>query len=212
MTNWRAKLLSTAPDLKQETVDYPGHQIHATTSGIVRLFTVRDGQWFFFANDPEQLKPLLDRVDGRVKDPETALAADEVFAAASKHMPASYAGLAFARIDQLVEKLMPSATDEPVESAGQLAAIRKIRSLCAATTFDGGKIRDTIFVGMPKLLDSGRSDPRVARNWAKGNIPLCRRLPEFDESRAPSEFAGRLGLDGWFAEDHSALVVEWRNP
>ncbi len=108
VTNWRAKLLGTTPDLKQETVEYQGHQIQATTSGIVRLSTVRDGQWFFFANDPEQLKPLLDRVDGRLKDPETVLAADDVFATASKRMPSTYAGLAFARIDQLVEKLMPS--------------------------------------------------------------------------------------------------------
>ena len=69
VANWKAKLLGKAPDFKQETVDYQGHQIQADTAGIVRLSTVRDGQWFFFANDPEQLKPLLDRVDGRVKDP-----------------------------------------------------------------------------------------------------------------------------------------------
>jgi hypothetical protein len=155
VTNWKAKLLGHAPDLKQETTEYQGHQIQAATSGIVRLFSVRDGQWFFFANDPEQLKPLLDRVDGRLKDPATALAADDVFATAAKRMPSTYTGLAFARIDQLVEKLMPFAANDAGESADQLAAIRQIRSLCAATSFDGGKIRDTIFVGMPKLLDAG---------------------------------------------------------
>jgi len=184
VTNWKTKLLGTAPDLKQETVEYQGHQIQAATSGIVRLSTVRDGQWFFFANDPEQLKPLLDRVDGRVKDPDTALAADDVFATASKRMPFTYTGLAFARIDRLVEKLMPFAADEAPDSADQLGAIRQIRSLCAASSFDGGKIRDTIFVGMPKLLDAGdltRASLAIATKdtflYAAGFLNLTNPVP-----------------------------------
>ena len=184
VANWKAKLLGQAPDFKQETVDYQGHQIQADTAGIVRLSTVRDGQWFFFANDPEQLKPLLDRVDGRVKDPNTALAADDVFAAASKRMPSSYAALAFARVDRLVEKLMPLAANDANESADQLAAIRQIRSFCAATSFDGGKIRDTIFVGMPKLLDAGnltRARSPIATKdtflYAAGFLNLTKPMP-----------------------------------
>jgi hypothetical protein len=57
------------------------------------LATVRSGQWFFFANDVERLKVLLDRVEGRAKDPQTALSADDVFLGASNPMPASYAAL-----------------------------------------------------------------------------------------------------------------------
>ena len=68
VAKWKAQLLGKAPDFKQEIVNYQGHQIQADTAGIVRLSTVRRGQWFFVANDPEQLKPLLDRVDGRVQD------------------------------------------------------------------------------------------------------------------------------------------------
>ena len=136
-------------------MDYQGHQIQADTSGIVRLSTVRDGQWFFFANDPEQLKPLLDRVDGRVKDPETALAADDVFATASKRMPSTYAGAGLCAHRSIGRETDAFAETRRAESADQLAAIRQIRSICAATSFDGGKIRDTIFVGMPKLLDAG---------------------------------------------------------
>ena len=69
------------------------------------------------------------------KDPNTALAADDVFAAASKRMPSTYTALAFARIDRLVEKLMPVADKDANESADQLAAIRQIRSLCACDLF-----------------------------------------------------------------------------
>jgi len=194
VANWKAKLFGRTPDFKQETADYQGHQIQADTAGIVRLSTVRDGQWFFFANDAEQLQPLLDRVDGRVKDPSTALAADDIFAAATKRMPSSYTALAFARIDRLVEKLMPLATPDGNEAADQLAAIRQIRSLCAATSFDAGKIRDTIFVGMPKLLDVGdltRASLAIATKdtflYAAGFLNLTKPMP----------LPGSTGALGW---------------
>jgi hypothetical protein len=194
VANWRTKLLGHAPDAKQETADYEGHQIQADTAGIVRLSSVRGGQWFLFANDSEQLKPLLDRVDGRVKDPSTTLAADDVFAAAAKRMPSSYAALAFARVDRLAEKLMPLAPPDGNEAADQLAAIRQIRSICAATSFDAGKIRDTIFVGMPKLLDAGdltRASLSIAIKdtflYAAGFLNLTKPMP----------LPGSTGALGW---------------
>ena len=132
-------------------MDYQGHQIQADTAGIVRLSTVRGGQWFFFANDPEQLKPLLDRVDGRVQDrPRLSWPRTTSLPPRPNTCPANYAALAFARVDQLVEKLMPRAEEATDDPADQMAAIRQIRSVCGATSFDGGKIRDAIFVGMPK--------------------------------------------------------------
>ena len=205
VANWKAKLLGTASDLKRETVDYHGHEIQADSAGIVGLSTVHDGQWFFFANDFEQLKPLLDRVDGRVKDPSATLAADDVFGAAAKRMPLSYSALAFARIDRLVEKLMPFAGKEENESGDQLAAIRQIRSLCGATCFDGGKIRDTIFVGMPKLLDAGNltlaSLPIATKDaflYATGFLNLTRPLPL-------SGLQGALGWMGGLEKITSAL-------
>lgn len=154
--NWRAKLLGHGPEFKHETVDYQGHKIQADSSGIVRLFTVYDGQWFLAANDAEQLKALLDRVDGRAKDATTTLAEDDVFAAAFKHMPSTYGALAYARIDQFVGKLMPAEDKSADVSAEQLAMIRQLRGFCGAISFDGGKIRDAVFVGMPKLFDAGK--------------------------------------------------------
>jgi hypothetical protein len=164
VANWRAKLLGSETDFKHETVDYQGHQIQTDSAGIVNLSTVRAGQWFFVANDREQLKPMLDRADGRVRDPKTTLSADDTYLAAFKHMPSTYAALAYARVDQLVEKFMPAAEKDAGASADQMAAVRKIRSLCAATSFDGGKIRDSIFVGMPKLMDEG--------NLTRASLPI----------------------------------------
>ena len=198
VSTWKVKILGQSPDRKQETMEYQGHSIQVETAGIVRLATVCNGQWFFVANDPEQLKPLLDRVDGRVKDPSAVLAGDKVFTGASGRMPSSYAALAFVRPDQLIEKLMPLTGTDAGESADQLAIIRQVRSLCAATSFDGGKIRDTIFVGMPKQLDAGdlaRASLSIATKstflYAAGFLNLSKAvsLPS-----SASAFAWRSGV------------------
>jgi len=165
VATWRSKLLGRGPDFKHETIDYQGHQIQNDSSGIVRFSSVHDGPWFLVANDPEQLKTLLDRVDGRIKDSGTALARDDVFAAAAKHMPATYAALAFVRFDQLIGKIMPEENKSSDVSAEQMAIIRQIYSFCGAISFDGGKIRDTMFAGMPKLSDPGK--------LARGSLPIA---------------------------------------
>jgi hypothetical protein len=152
--NWRANLFGNGSDVKHEIVEYQGRQIRIDSAGPLNLSTVRAGQWFLAANDVEHLKPLLDRVDGRAKDPQSALSADDVFFAASKHMSSNYAALVYARVDQLVEKTMPAA-EKSTASTDQLAMIRQVRSFCGTTSFDGGKMRDTLFVGMPRIADQG---------------------------------------------------------
>jgi hypothetical protein len=150
---WRARILGDAPDAKHETINYQGRQIHNDSAGLLQIWTVWAGPWFFFANDLENLKALLDRADGRVKDAATALSSDETFLAASKHMPASYAALVFGRVAQLVEKLASPA--EETEASDKLSMVRQIRSFGAAMAFDGGRMRDTVFVGMPKAAELG---------------------------------------------------------
>jgi hypothetical protein len=147
---WKAKLLGLGSELKQETVEYQGRHIHIDRAGLVDFSTVRSGPWYLAANDMELLKRLLDRADGREKDSETALSADEVFLSASQHMPSSYSMLAFARLDRFLEKLSPAGS-----SRERFAILREIRSFCAATSFDGGKIRDTLFIGMPRVPEQG---------------------------------------------------------
>src|SRR5262245_46210865 len=194
VAKWKSKFIGRELDFKQETIEYQGHVIQIDTEGIVRLATVRDGQWFFLANDLEQLKLVLDRVDGRTKDPQTTLATDDVFGEASKRMPLVYAALAFARINTLIEKLIPQTENNPNELADQMATISHIRSLCGATSFLGGKIRDTIFVGMPKLLNVGdltRASLPIATKdaflYAAGFLNLTKPLP----------LPGSQGAIGW---------------
>jgi hypothetical protein len=152
--DWKAKLIGNGSDAKRETVDYQGRHIQTESAGLIKLCTVWAGPWFFFANDIENLKTLLDRADGRVKDTRNALSADDVFLAASKHMPANYAALAYSRVDRFIEKLTPAA-EKSEASPDQLAMIRQVRSFCGATGFDGGRMHDTVFVGMPKIAELG---------------------------------------------------------
>ena len=161
--NWRAQLLGEGSEVKHDVADHQGRQIRIDTAGILNLATVRSGQWFFFANDVERLKSLLDRAEGRTKDAQSALSGDDVFLAASRHMPSNYAGLLFARVDQFMEKLVP-AMEQTAASSDQLAMVRQIRSVCGTTTFDGGKIRDRLYVGMPKIAELG--------NLTRASLPI----------------------------------------
>jgi hypothetical protein len=164
--DWKAKALGSGSDATREIIEYQGRQIQTESAGLIKLSTVWAGQWFFFANDIENLKALVDRADGRVKDAQTALSSDDVFLAASKHMPASYAGLVFSRVDQFAEKLMP-AGEKSEASPDRLAMLRQVRSFCAATVFDGGRMRDTVFVGMPKVADLG--------NLTRASLPIANK-------------------------------------
>jgi hypothetical protein len=161
--DWKHKLLGNVSDVKHEAVEYQGRHIQVDTLGLLNFSSVRAGQWFLVANDIDKLKALIDRADGRVKDPQTALSADDVYLAASKHMPSSYAAVAYARMDQFVEKLMPKE-DKSEAAPDPLVMIRQIRSFCAATAFDGGRMRDTLFVGMPKVADLG--------NLTRASLPI----------------------------------------
>jgi hypothetical protein len=149
---WRARILAGEPDVKHEMIAYQGRQIHNDTAGIIQIWTVWAAPWFFFANDFENLKALLDRADGRMKDAGTALSADEAFLATSKHMPASYAALVFGRVAPLTQKLAPA---EESDRADKLSILRQMRSFGGALAFDGGRLRETVFVGMPKAAELG---------------------------------------------------------
>ena len=151
---WRARLQENVPAEKRETVTHEGHQIEVASKGAITIATVYDDNWFFAGNDLASLKTLLDRADKRVHDPATTLTADENFAAAAKHMPRNYAAFGYARLDTYMQKLAARLSPE-AEGNEQTSGLRQIRSIAAATTFAKGKIRDVLFVAMPKMEESG---------------------------------------------------------
>ena len=193
VAGWRAKFIGQLPEPAPTTVEYEGHSIRTDSVGVVQFSTVSDGQWFLVANDVEQLKPMLDRLDGRGKDPKAVLAADEGFAGAFKHMPASFTALGYARIDHFVEKFMPIAKGSGAAGSSP-TLLGQLHTFCCATAFDGGKIRDTIFVGMPKLIDAG--------NLTRGSLALGTRDTFLYA-------AGFLNLTQQMQLPHSQMAAGW---
>lgn len=152
LASWRTRLLSASAAGRQETSEYEQHRIETVTAGSVSVSTASAGEWFLGASDMEELKRLLDRVDGRAKKPAANLAADEIFAAANKQMPKNYATLVYGRPDRLAALFSSNAASAVGESRGLLTALADVRSFCVATWFDSGKVRDRTFVAMPKKI------------------------------------------------------------
>ncbi len=146
IARWRSQLVRDSS--QRETVDYEQHKIDIIGAAPNQIATVYDGQWFFASNDLAELKAVLDRADGREKDQQTILESDETFRSAMAHMPASYALLFYVQPKLVSEKL--ATLGNALGAANPNEVVDQIRSVCGATRFESGKMRDMLFVGMPQ--------------------------------------------------------------
>jgi hypothetical protein len=152
LAQWRGRLLAKSPDVKAEAIEYQKHRIETFVTVGQTLATVYDNDWFFATNDVAELKVVIDRFDRRLKDRAATLAADPSFSAAFKHIPFSYATMVYGRLDRYFEKIMPLLGES---APGNQPVHRQMRAFCGALSFDDGKIRDVLFLGMPQLVDAG---------------------------------------------------------
>jgi len=161
---WRSQIVRDAS--AHESLDYEQHKIDIAGAAPNQIATVYDGQWLFASNDLAELKALLDRADGRAATTagssgggKLTLEGDDTFHAAMAHMPSSYALLFYLQPKALSGKLA-SLSNAIGTSAEQSAMVEQIQSICAAPRFDKGKIRNVLFVGMPKA----QSDQKLTRS------------------------------------------------
>jgi len=164
---WRSNIVRDAS--VHENLDYQQHKIDIVGAAPNQIATVYDGQWFFASNDLAELKAILDRADGRDlvatspsgsgKDRQSTLEADQTFRGAMAHMPPSYALFFYLQPKALSEKLTSLRNAFGI-SVNQPNVIDQIHSVCAATRFDKGKIRDVLFVSMPKA----QSEQKLTRS------------------------------------------------
>lgn len=82
---WRSRILAKAAGTQRTSADYEKHKIDILSSGRFIFASTIVGRQFLAATAVEDLKVLLDRVDGRTK--ALALDSDENFRAAMKQMP-----------------------------------------------------------------------------------------------------------------------------
>lgn len=198
---WRSQIVRDAS--AHESVDYDQHKIDIVGAAPNQVATVYDGQWFLASNDLAELKAMLDRVDGREKDKQTTLEADDAFRAAMKHMPASYALLFYLQPKALSEKLA-SLRNAIGVSADQNAVVDQISSVCAATRFDKGKIRDVLFVGMPKAQsDQKLTQSSLALGTSETFLYLATLL---NPDRLAGINEGGLPVGGWLQKVFDAAA------
>ena len=196
---WRSQIVRDAS--AHESQDYEQHKIDIVGAAPNQIATVYDGQWLFASNDLAELKAVLDRADGRAATTagssgggKLTLEGDDTFHAAMKHMPASYALLFYLQPKALSGKLA-SLSNAIGTSAEQSAMLEQIRSICAAPRFDKGKIRNVLFVGMPKA----QSDQKLTRSsLALGSADTVLYLATLlNPSRLAGIDQGGLPLGSW---------------
>lgn len=146
--DWRGKLRGGA----RGAVEYERHKIDRMALESFTLFSTYSGHWFFAGNDLDELKALLDRADRRNRDRGNMLQTSEIYRAAMAHMPANYDALVYFQPQTFAQQLqrLRAAVGSTIVPGGQ-TIIEQIRSVCGAMRFEDGKIRDSIFVGIPKV-------------------------------------------------------------
>ena len=162
VSDWRRGLLGQqAAATPAETIDYQQHKIQVYRPPGLAVATVYAGHWFFAANNVDDLKSMIDRADGRTTDKEAVLSADANFREAMANMPASYAFCFYLQPRTMWEKLEAvQASSGRTVSPNDKALLSQIRSACATMRFDGGKMHDVFYVGMPQQV----ADAELTRN------------------------------------------------
>jgi hypothetical protein len=153
---WRGMLLEQRSGTKGEKLQYQGHEIDVVTATPFTLATTYDGPWFFAATNVTELKALLDRVDHRAKDSGATLDKDEAYRTATSHRPSNYTAFFYLQPKAFSERL--AALRAAVQSSptpGETTMLEKMRCIAGSSRFENGKIRDVLFLGMPKLETDG---------------------------------------------------------
>ena len=153
---WRATLLEQRPGTKGEKLQYQGHDIDVVRATPFTLATTYDRPWFFAATNVKELKTLLDRVDHRTKQSGETLDKDEAYRTATSHRPSNYAAFFYLQPKAFSERL--AALRAAVQSSptpSETTMLEKMRCIAGSSRFENGKIRDVLFLGMPKLETDG---------------------------------------------------------
>jgi hypothetical protein len=149
---WRSKFLEKNPGTKRKTLQYEHHEIEVVAGTPFALVTAYDRPWFFAATDLTELKAILDRADRRATNPKETLEKDEAYREAISHRPSNYAAFFYLQPRAFAERLaaLRAAIQSPA-APKQPTLLEQMRSISGATRFEGGKIHDLLFLGMPQL-------------------------------------------------------------
>jgi len=93
---------------------------------------------------------------------------------------------------------------------GQVLDVRQIRSFGAAMAFDGGRMRDTVFVGMPRAADPANLNRASLSIASKDTFFYATSLVDLRKEMEPGTHTRRLV--GWGSpENHRVALGEWNH-
>ncbi len=214
LDRWKATWV--AAGAQRSATNHGNHAIEIFSAPRFLIASAVVDHRFFAAMNLDDLKSLLDRVDGRAKG--GTLAAQENFRAAMKQMPAGCAVLFYLQPQQLAQKLVAlrAQNGRPV-SAAEKTLIERMQSISHAIVFDQSKLRDVSFAAMPRLLDT-----KIKRETLEATSPdtlfYLAALVNLREQMAglaaapssPLTTAG-VSLEDWQAGfgDELSMLAEW---
>jgi hypothetical protein len=149
---WRSMLIGQNSSLKREKVQHQGHEIEVAKAPAFIIATAYDPPWFFAATDVPELQQLLDRADRRSCSPDSRLDTDDAYRAAISRRPSNYVAFFYLQpktFSQRLAALRAAVGSTPAPGEGTM--LEKMRCITGSMRFENGKIRDVLFLGMPKL-------------------------------------------------------------
>jgi hypothetical protein len=161
---------------------------------------------------------LLDRADGRINDKNSLLSADQGFREAMAQMPAIYSLLLYLQPKTFADKLvnLRAAVGSP-PSPDQRSLIEQIRSVCATTRFEGGKMHDVIFVGIPRQereraleRSSLKLGSRDTFLYLASLVNFSKQLPLFDPGAGGTFLGAGLQKIGRALAAANIAVEDWK--
>jgi hypothetical protein len=215
---WRSKFLERNPGARREKLHYEHHEIELVAATPFTLATAYDRPWFFAATDLTQLKGLLDRADGRAKNPKEILDGDEAYRAAISHRPSNYALFFYLQPKTFSQRLasLRAAIQSPAATKQQ-TILEQVRSISGATRLEGGKIYDLLFVGMPRLEshDGGKALTRSSLTLGTKEtfFYLSMLLNLGERMETLNQAAGFSGMTQKFAQafsDSGITADDWK--
>jgi hypothetical protein len=152
---WRSRLMGQNSSPQPEKQQYQGHEMEVIKTGSLNIVTAYDPPWFFVATDVTEMQSLLDRADRRSSNPDNRLDKDETYRAAISRRLSNDVAFFYLQpktFSQRLAALRAAVGSTPAPGEGTM--LEKMRSIAGSMRFQNGKIRDVLFLGMPKLEQS----------------------------------------------------------
>ncbi len=150
----KAELRKQHPASKADLINYEGHAIETVIlDEHSTLASVYLGDWYLISNDLTLLKTTIDRAEHRGPAAgQPTLDNDADYLAVTAKLPASRSTLIFGRPKSFMAKIydLAEASGQPVDTK-QRAEADKVKAIGASTGFEGGKMRDTIYIFAPGI-------------------------------------------------------------